>query len=694
LDLTNSNASAVSQTRTSDPDQDKLDELFENCLALMNSEDLAHVLVKKTTDFVNFINASGRLWTWRSMNYQMNSGLYYGGSLGRSGAMGELVNFPVNIFANLVEHVYAMTTQNKIEWEPAAVNADFDSEAQTTLAKGILESYQRTLGLDTIQGRQILDMEIFGEGHVLTTWRKNGGEMVTADPETKTVKMTGDVWMRNVIPLQVIRDPYITDFADNQWFVVVVLENKFDLMKEYPDCAEDIEQIQSDRRTGSPATFLSPNTAKTDMIAISYFIHKKSLTLPFGRMMKFVDEATILEDGHLPTEDFPLDTMMVRDSRLTNFGYTPFFDILVLQRMFDVITNAIATNITAFSTINVLVPDGADFSPSDVTGGMNFIKFKPLPGGAGEPKALVLLATPKEAYSFLDWIEQRMQKLAGLSDVITGINPDTGANGPDQSGEALALRATQSIQFNTIWQRPAVLSLENKGNILLGYLQKFATEDRLGLIAGNMDKAYVTSFKNTNINKIHRVTVNVGNPLSQTASGRLQLAMLYNSMGITDPHTIAEVIQTGNLQTMTAGPMQEMLSIKKEIEMLRAGKKPIPLLTQNHLLHIQQIQLNVLNDPEFIVDATTPGSQGTALDAQIVQNSLGCMQQHIQLWKQLSMESPELVAALKLPNISGQGGPAPKPGAPGAGAPKTENPALNESAHNQPQKPPNGGTPS
>ncbi len=169
------------------------------------------------------------------------------------------------------------------------------------------------------------------------------------------------------------------------------------------------------------------------------------------------------------------------------------------------------------------------------------------------------------------------------------------------------------------------------------------------------------------------------------------MAMLYNTLGITDPHVIAEVIQTGNLQGLTAGPAQEMLSVKKEIEMLRDGKKPIPLLTQNHLLHIQQIQLNILNDPEFIVNATTPGSEGSPQDAIVVQNSIATMKEHIQLWKQLSMTDPELLAALKLPNIAGQGAPPPAGGAPGAKAPKTTSPALNETAHNQPQ--PNGGTP-
>jgi hypothetical protein len=83
--------------------QQKTDPNFDDCMALMGSKDLVHALVRKTADYVNFISASGRLWTWRSVNYQMNSGLYYGGQTGRSGAMGEIV-----VFRNLVANTRSM----------------------------------------------------------------------------------------------------------------------------------------------------------------------------------------------------------------------------------------------------------------------------------------------------------------------------------------------------------------------------------------------------------------------------------------------------------------------------------------------------------------------------------------------------------------------------------------------------------
>jgi hypothetical protein len=277
-----------------------------------------------------------------------------------------------------------------------------------------------------------------------------------------------------------------------------------------------------------------------------------------------------------------------------------------------------------------------------------------------------------------------MYKLAGIPDIITAPNPDTGGNTPSQKPDTLLLRETLSIQFNAPMQAASVASLENKGNIVLNFLKQFASVERIGMIVGSINQTYIQSFKKDDIAKVHRVRTRSGNPLSQTAEGRLQLAMLYNTLGLTDPRVIAEVLETGTLQNLTAGPQQEMMAVKKEIEMLRAGQMPMILKTQNHLLAIKQLQSNILNDPKFVSGAATPGSQSPGNDAIVVQNTLLAIQQHIAYWKQISVEEPELVAAIGIPNIAAPAAPPP----PGAGnkaaaTPKTSSPQLNEAAHNQ-----------
>jgi hypothetical protein len=285
---------------------------------------------------------------------------------------------------------------------------------------------------------------------------------------------------------------------------------------------------------------------------------------------------------------------------------------------------------------------------------MNFLKYKPLPGGAGEPKALVLLATPKEAYQFLDWLINMHHQLAGLNNTVKGVNDET-----VQSGAALALRATQAVLFNSLLKKAYIQFLEELGSSTLENLQDFASIPRLGLIAGNMEKAYLKEFTSKDIELIDRVTINVGNPLTQTPEGRMELANLYKDFGfITAPQDLAEVIQTGNLKVMTQGPHAEMMRIYKENEILSQGGTVKSLLTDNHPLFIKE-RMSLFADAQLL-NSNEPGSQTDT----IVTNVLANIQEHINLWKKLSAEQPELCALLNIPNIAGGGAPAVPPGAP------------------------------
>jgi hypothetical protein len=106
------------------------------------------------------------------------------------------------------------------------------------------------------------------------------------------------------------------------------------------------------------------STEKSDYITVNYFMHKPSASLTFGRWIMYLNSDVILEDKKLPGRKgkLPLKSMMVADTRSTNFGYTTFADCLSIQRMIDVVVNAICTNISTFATINVLMPEGTDLS--------------------------------------------------------------------------------------------------------------------------------------------------------------------------------------------------------------------------------------------------------------------------------------------------------------------------------------------
>lgn len=654
-------------TITQDPDaipevKAKADDLTqEKYFACMSAEDCIDALGDKTNDFVKYITSTGRLYFWRNSFQQLNNGLFIMGGISRYGVEGELLNVPINIYRNDLDYVVSMTTQERLDWEPAAQNTDFKSQAQCTLSKGLLEYYQKHKHLDNVKVQGVRDVLGFGEAHVLELWDGRAGDNVTADPETKELVKSGDVEFIHVLPNCVVRDVFVQEFDKNQWFLCKVNRNKYDLAKKYPSYASMItkESLEISSRQESGITYAA--TEKSDNITVNYFMHLPTASLPFGRWIVYIQRDIVLEDDKLPGKKgkLPLKSMIVSDTRSTNFGYTIFADCLSVQRMIDVVVNAICTNISTFAMINILMPEGCDLSPADVVGGLNFMKYKPLPGGAGEPKALMLLATPKEAYAFLDWLINMHHQLAGLNNTVKGINDET-----VQSGSALALRATQAILFNNLLKSAYIQWVEELGSHTMELLQDNASIPRLGLIAGNMEKAYLKEFSNKDIDMIDRVTINVGNPLTQTPEGKMEMAQLYKDFGfINTPQDIAEVLQTGNLKTMTQGPHAEMMSIYKENELLSQGKKCKALLTQNHPLYIKE-HMVILSNPD-LVNTEQPGS----LNDQIVQNTLEHIKEHIALWKQLSQEQPELCALLNIPNIAGGAAPPPPQGAPKPGGP-------------------------
>ena len=644
------------------------DEYF----ACKSAEDCIHDLGDKQEQFVKYITSTGRLYYWRNAFQQLNNGLFIMGGISRYGGEGELLNVPVNIFRNDLDYVVSMTTQERIDWEPAAQNTDFKSQAQCTFSRGLLEYYQKHKHVDNVTTQSVRDVLGFGETHVLMLWDDMAGDNAAADPETKELIRTGDIEYIQVLPNCVVRDCFVTEFDKNQWFLCKVNRNKYDLCKKYPSYAEMItdESLEISSRQESGITYASND--KSDYVTVNYFMHKPTASLPFGRWMVYINKEVVLEDGKLPGKKgrLPLKSMIVSDTRSTNFGYTTFADCLSIQRMIDVVVNAICTNISTFATINILMPEGCDLSPTEVVGGLNFLKYKPLPGGAGEPKALVLLATPKEAYSFLDWLINMHHQLAGLNNTVKGINDEQ-----VQSGAALALRATQAVLFNSLLKKAYIQFVEELGSSTLEFLQDNASIPRLGLIAGNMEKAYLKEFTSKDIDQIDRVSINVGNPLTQTPEGKMEMANLYKDFGfITSPQDLGEVLQTGNLKVMTQGPHAEMMRIYKENEILSQGGTVKSLKTDNHPLFIKE-RMSLFADAQLL-NSNEPGS----MTDTIVANVLANIQEHIKLWKQLSAEDPELCALLNIPNIAGGGAPTmptapppmpPKPGqAPGPMPPR------------------------
>lgn len=621
------------------------------------TQECVQSLVKRSSEYYQYITATGKMALWRLCFEQYNRGFITLGSISRGGVEGELVNLPINEFRNIVDHVIGMTTQDKLAFEPQPINNDYTTAAQVTLAKGILNDYAKNKGLDGTRVRTARNAYIFGEGSVVELFNENLGDLKFVDMAEQKIYRTGDVQFIEVNPTNLIRDIHIQHFKDNQWFVVRVFVNKYDLAAQYPDKAREIceHSISSDwDNTRITAT----RGEKSDLIPMFMAFHKKTSAVPFGRQIFYLDSDCWLEDGHLEYREFPVKTNMPAPVESINFGYSTAFDLLPLQQTLDIIDGGCATNLSNFLVSNVLVPDGCNLGVADLVGSMNLLKYN---AAAGEPKALNLVEFPPEAQPFRAFIVQRMEVLAGINSTNRGQ-----ADEKITSGTMAALYASQAIHFNSSFQQSDATFWGEIGTGIIHILQDHPDDKRTGLVAGKGNRAYMKEFYGKDVNMIDRVVVTLGSPFSQTDAGKIQMAQdLIQSPSGLNAREYLEVVETGTLEPLTEGPHREMMFIKAENEKLADGGVCKAVLTDDDALHIQEHK-NVIADPELRM-SNDPQA------AKVVQNTLTHIAEHEQNFVMKQSKRPVLLGLLKQGPPPGAQPPAPpmgkKPGMP-MGAPK------------------------
>jgi hypothetical protein len=77
----------------------------------------------------NYLDLIRRSWySYHGKYYEIDHSISFGGE------SGELVNLPVNHYRNIAQHMLTMTTATRPSFQPRAINTDYQSQVQTTLA--------------------------------------------------------------------------------------------------------------------------------------------------------------------------------------------------------------------------------------------------------------------------------------------------------------------------------------------------------------------------------------------------------------------------------------------------------------------------------------------------------------------------------------------------------------------------------
>ena len=624
--------------------------------ANLKDTELVTELFRKVTEYYEEIERIGRLGLWRKIHRHYFSldkqGYHEASEIQRGGEQGELSMLKASHYRNLLQHLHVLVTQQKPSFECRAINTDFKSQVQTILGRNILEYYLRECRLN-VQFRYAAEVAIaYGEAYVEIGWDPNKGDPVAADIDEETGEPTGaqlnigDIYTRVYEPRNVIRPCRVDADEGINWYILKRHESRHDLAAAYPDQADAILGFSADDNSTQEYlyTFEALSSQHDDDRIPTYtFYHERTPACPNGRQVKFLGADIALEQGDLKYTDLPVYPMMPSKQHGTSFGYSVSFDLLCVQDAIDLLYSTILSNQASFGVQNVWMKPGTALEASQLAGGLNVLQSE------DKPEPINLTHTPPEIFKFLQGVETLGEVLSGVNSVARG-QPEANL----KSGAALALVASQAVQFSNGLQAAYAQLLEDTGTAILRTLQTRATLPRAAVIAGKDNKSYVKDFTGQDLSSLSRVIVDIGNPVSRTIAGRLQMAQdMMQAQVIKRPEQYISVIETGTLEPIIEDERSEQLLINAENEALRDGKPVVVTAIDQHIQHVKGHR-QVLADPD------------ARQDQNLVSATLEHINEHLNA---LRTVDPALLNALGQAPIATQPNGAPTPPQ-GANAPQ------------------------
>jgi len=599
--------------------------------AVKEPEETASILLQKAHSFFNDMTKNNYLDKLRIM-WKAYHGIYMDGAdheIAFTGEQGELAFLVVNHFRNIARHIYSMVTANRPVMEARAINTDDKSLSQANLANGILDYYMREKNLEEVI-KKATEIAIFlGSAFVKLEWNATAGEAYDYDEESKSFNYEGEVEFSYLSPFDIVVDGTKESWR-HEWILVRTYKNRFNLMAKYPELADKIRGLPTKAELYRYRLNLLSND-NTDDVPVYEFYHKRTEAVPDGRYLLFLDADVVLMDMPLPYDDIPIYRIAAGEIVGTPYGYSDMFDLYPLQEVINSVTSSIVTNANTWGVSNLFVQEGSNLVIESLEGGLNIIK------GSQKPEVLNFSQMPDQLFKLLDMLVQTQETLSGVSSVTRG-NPEASL----RTGTALALVQSMSLQYSSSLQSSYVKLVENCGTGLLNILKRHANTPKLVALVGKYNQSDLRQFTGDMIKDVNRVVVDMGNPLSKTIAGRMEIASeLLQMKLLKTPEQYFQILKTGNLDVAFEGDTSQLRCIKKENEMLMDGKKPIADMLDKHSLHIKEHQ-SVTSDPELRLNPI--------LRAAVLEH----IQEHINYLRTTDPALLQTIGEQPLPPIPGQ----------------------------------------
>lgn len=607
--------------------------------ALNEGEELGAAVRKKVERAQRHVLSSGLWWLWvkaHSLMHGMGKDGYTSHSLEKKGKQGELTSFNVNHFRSIVRHYRNLAVGQRPTLEPMPENGAVDAETQARKARDVLEHYSRR-GWEDVQTDVTRYAALLGAGWEWKWWNFKRGEeampamtpeQAMADAEAQGMdpdataehvsamtapQFSGDFEFHALRPNDVYFDSSLKSSRGIHWVVLRLRVNRWDLMADFPERAEDIRSLkrasidtQCDFAYGPGLTSAS-STEEDDTVCLYVLLHDKRPACPEGRLALCLSSGAPLLVDSLPAGVFSVRRLADDDFIDSAHGYSNAWDLMGLQEYVNMAASIMASNQRTHGVSVIAAPKGSDVDASKIGQGQILLKYNP--GVGNKPEAINFTSTPPEVINGMDNAVGSMERISGVNAVARG-DPQASL----RTGPALAIVKASSVETSIDFQESLRRYYDKSASDLLLIFQTFA-DDAVKVQVTGQTGALTDSVKGSDIAAVKAVKVDVGSPLSRTLAGKIEMAT--NLMAIAKqnetPVDIGQyfrVLETGRIDDMTELDAKRRRNIAKENEMLAKARfvpgtqeldhaVPMPrcLATDDARMHVQH-HLSGLDSPE------------------------------------------------------------------------------------------------
>lgn len=641
----------------------------ETYFANLDGDELANAVLTRVRDYQKHLVNSG-YWGLIVKSAQFVHGLDAKGfssfAIRKHGPRGEYARMKMDDYASLYLSFMAELTGQRIVFEPQPKGEDWRASEQAKKAKSVLQD-DLDSGLEEVLLNAVDHAAQLGMSATAVDFDPLAGQPTLPDPDGGPVLRSGKLTYRTYMPQNAAFDFEVNDPEEIRWWVLRRWEDAHDLIAMCPEREREIlaarggssleqevalqDHIIGTRERGQRNRvpvyeFRHGSTPACPMGRIAWVLGGGTGTLLFAEDLPFVEE-----DG---TRRICVRRLALRNVKDSGLGWTPIWLLLAPQELMDMLQSIEATNYKAHGVGVILNPRGSDITPKKVSTGLAVIDYVP----GLKPELANFTAQPQDIAGAQERAVSAMQRLIGVSAIDRGDPPAS-----LKSGSALLFVKATTTQGKKPYLEKVNVHHEGVATDFLLVFWLFATQARDVRVRGELGER-TEPVSGEDIGGALRVKVQLGNPLTRSMAGQVQIAENLLAQQAINASEYLEIIDGAGLDKILTRSTSQRILVEQENAMLRRGENPLVSPTHDPTYHIAHHALE-LNSQQALANP--------AIRNAVLQH----IHQHQQMWAQATVMNPGMLEALGIPLMQAALGMAqasagaPPLGPGGGGSPST-----------------------